>query len=69
MCDADWLIGLVLYDSILVKILFCKERDSRGLERNWKGRSFWEWKKLVVGHDYVHPNVENPSGPSTKEVV
>jgi len=41
----------------------------KGLEKNWKGRSFWERKKLVVGHDYVHPNVENLSGPSTKEVV
>lgn len=55
---------VVLHGSILVKILLCKERESRGLEKNWKGRSFWEWKKLVVvGQDYVHPNVENLSGP------
>lgn len=46
------------------------QRESRGPEKNWKGRSFWEWKKLiVVGQDYVHPNVENLSGPSIKEVV
>lgn len=35
-----------------------------------KEKAFGEWKLVVVGQDYyVHPNVENPSGPSNKEVV
>ena len=74
MCDAHWLIDLVqsARTSILVKILLFQERESRSkeLERHEKGRGFREWKLVVVGQDYyVHPNVENLSGPSNKEVV
>lgn len=53
---------------------FCYSKKGRVVQKNQKGmrkeKAFGEWKLVVVGQDYyVHPNVENPSGPSNKEVV